>query len=619
MSTLEVPVLIVGGGGSGLAASVFLSGHGVEHLLVERRADTSRLPKAHYINQRTMGIFRQHGLAGDVAELAACPEQFGTVRWQTTLTGQGPLDGRVIHEMDGFGGGALRGAYEAAGPVLPAKLPQLRLEPVLRRHAEERNPGRVRFATELLSLTEGAGGGPVTAKVRDVDSGEITDVTARYVIAADAGRTVGPAIGVRMEGLPALFDATTVYFSADLSPWWRGGSVITWFLNPYRADLSSALIEMGPTWGENCEQWGLHLPLHGIDRADEAAVAARVREVLGLPGLELVLHEVTSWSVEAVLAEHYRYGQTFLVGDAAHRQPPAVGLGLNSAVQDAHNLAWKLAAVLSGQAGDALLDSYESERRPVGQFNLGWAMSAASHHQVVVDAAVGLGAHLPPERRTPAFLSYFSPTPVGAAQRARAAEIFATHRGECQALDVETGYAYERGALVPDGTPPVPRAPLGDVHRPTSRPGHLLPHAWIERDGRRVSTHDLVGHGRGFVLITGTGGQAWTAAAEAAAHKLSVPLSVVTITDTAPAAEAPAAEAPAAEAPAGAAAGAAGAGAGAYCDIDGVWQRLRGTASGGAVLVRPDQHVAWRCGGEEADPAGALTEALALVLGQRAP
>ncbi|MET8979690.1 FAD-dependent monooxygenase [Streptomyces sp. NPDC004539] len=578
MSTLDVPVLIVGGGGSGLAASVFLSAHGIEHLLVERRADTSRLPKAHYLNQRTLGIFRQYGLADDVTELAAGPEEFGKVRWQTTLTGPGPLDGRVIHEMDAFGGGALRASYEAAAPVLPAKLPQLRLEPILRRHAEERGPGRVRFGHEVVGLTENAEN--VTAEIRSVETGETTTVVAQYVIAADAGRTVGPALGIGMEGLPALFDATTAYFSADLSPWWTEGSVITWFLNPYRPDLSSALIEMGPTWGKQCEEWGLHLPLAGLDRTDETAVIGRIREVLGLPELELTLHDVTSWSVEAVIAERYRQGRAFLVGDAAHRQPPAVGLGLNSGIQDAHNLAWKLASVLTGRAGDGLLDTYEAERRPVGQFNLGWAMSAAGHHQVVIDAAVGLGPHVPPERRTMAFFSYFSPTPVGAAQRARAAEIFATHRAECQALDVETGFAYEQGAIVPDGSLPPVRSPLGDVYRPTTRPGHLLPHAWTERDGDRLSTHDLVG--TAFTLLTGPGAAAWAEAAEQVADKLSVPLTVARV------------------------------------DED-TWRSLPGTDPAGALLVRPDQHVAWRATGTETDPAEALAEALGLVLGHRAP
>jgi 2,4-dichlorophenol 6-monooxygenase len=588
LGTVEVPVLIVGGGGSGLSASVFLSDHGVGHLLVERRADTSRLPKAHYINQRTMEIFRQHGLVDEVAELSAGTEQFGKVRWQTTLTGQGPLDGRVIHEMDGFGGGALREAYEAAGPVLPAKLPQLRLEPVLRRHAEQRNPGRVLFGHELVSLAEDEGGETVTAEIRSIETGETTTVTARYVIAADGGRTVGSALGVRMEGMPALFDATTAYFSADLSQWWTEGSIITWYLNPHRPDLSSALIEMGPTWGKHCEEWGLHLPLFGIDRTDEQAVTARIREVLGLPELELTLHEVTSWTVEAVIAERYRHGRVFLVGDAAHRQPPAVGLGLNTGIQDVHNLAWKLAAVLSGKAGDNLLDAYEAERRPVGQYNLGWAMSAAAHHQVVIDAAIGLGPHIPPERRTQMFFGYFAPTPMGVAQRARAAEIFATHRGECQAIGVENGFAYEQGAVVPDGSRPPARAPLGDEYRPTTRPGHLLPHAWIEQDGRRVSTHDLVG--TGFVLITGAQGEAWAEAAEQAAEKLSVPVTAVRIGEGAE-----------------------------YADADGAWQHLRETDGAGAVLVRPDQHVAWRATGAEADPAGALTDALSLVLGHRVP
>ncbi|MDG4809533.1 FAD-dependent monooxygenase [Micromonospora sp. WMMD1120] len=587
MGAVEVPVLIVGGGGSGLSASIFLSDHHVDHLLVERRSDTSNLPKAHYLNQRTMEIFRQHGLEADVAELAAPPEKFGKVRWQTTLTGPGPLDGKLIHEMDGFGGGALRETYAAAAPVLPVKLPQVRLEPILRRHAEQRNPGGVRFGHELTSLTET--GDRVVAEIRDTASGETTTVTARYVVAADGGRTVGAAVGAQLQGPPPLFDATTVYFAADLSEYWNEGSIITWFLNPYRPDLSSALIEMGPTWGKHSEEWGLHVSLAGVDRTDEQAVLAKVRAVLGLPELELRLLAVTTWSVEAVLAEHYRYGRVLLAGDAAHRQPPAVGLGLNSGVQDAHNLAWKLAAVLGGEAPDGLLDTYEAERRPVGQFNLGWAMSAAAHHQVVIDAAVGLGQHLPAERRTPMFFGYFAPTPMGVAQRTRAAEIFATHRGECQAHDVEIGFAYEAGAVVPDGSRPPARAPLGDVYQPTTRPGHRLPHAWIERDGQRLSTQDLTAPGAGFVLIAGVNGEPWVEAAAQVAEKLSVPIVVARI------------------------------GAGEeYADVDGRWATVREITDAGAVLVRPDHHVAWRSVGGSEDPASGLGDAIARVLGHQA-
>jgi 2,4-dichlorophenol 6-monooxygenase len=588
MAAIEVPVLIVGGGGSGLSASIFLSDHNVEHLVVERRTDTSNLPKAHYLNQRTMEIFRQHGLDADVAEVGAPPEKFGKVRWQTTLTGHGPIDAKLIHEMDGFGGGALRETYAAAAPVMAVKLPQVRLEPILRRGAEARNPGRIWFGHELTSLSDN--GENVVAEIRNAETGEITTVTAQYVVAADGGSTVGAAVGAQMQGMPALFDATTVYFSADLSAYWNEGSIITWFLNPYRPDLSSALIEMGPTWGKHSEEWGLHIALIGVDKSDQQAVTAKVREVLGLPELELSLLAVTTWTVEAVLAEHYRYGRVLLVGDAAHRQPPAVGLGLNSGIQDAHNLAWKLAAVLTGKAPDGLLDTYEAERRPVGQFNLGWAMSAAANHQVVIDGAIGLGQHIPPERRTQMFFAYFAPTPIGVAQRARAAEIFATHRGECQAHDVEIGFAYETGAVVPDGTRPPARAPLGDVYQPTTRPGHRLPHAWIERDGQRLSTHDLTGAGTDFVLITGPNGVPWVEAAAQVGEKLSVPIVAVSIGDGAE-----------------------------YTDADGGWAAVRQITDEGAVLVRPDNHVAWRSTGGSADPADVLGNAISLVLDHKAP
>lgn len=296
MEETEVPVLIVGGGGCGLSASVFLSDHGVGHLLVERHADTSLLPKAHYVNQRTMEIFRQHGVYDAVVEHASTTGQFGRVRWQTTLTGDGPLDARVIHEMDAFGGGELTARYAADGPVLPVKLPQLRLEPILRRQAEERNPGRVLFSRELIRFTEE--GEHVVAEIRDRESGEVTRVRARYVIAADGGRTLGPALGVRMQGVFDMADVTTAYFSADLSQWWHEGSLITWFVNPDRPDLNSALLEMGPTWGRHCEEWGLTFSLGDVDRADEAAIADRMRAVLGLPGLDLTVHKVSHWTVE---------------------------------------------------------------------------------------------------------------------------------------------------------------------------------------------------------------------------------------------------------------------------------------------------------------------------------
>ncbi|MFG1811948.1 FAD-dependent monooxygenase [Streptomyces sp. NPDC049040] len=583
MEVTEVPVLIVGGGGCGLSASIFLSDHGVGHLLVERHQDTSILPKAHYINQRTMEVFRQHGVYDAVAAGASTTDRFGRVRWQTSLTGDGPLDRRVIHEMDAFGGGAMTAVYAADGPVLPVKLPQLRLEPVLRKQAEERNPGRVLFSHELVSFAEKDD--RVVAEIRDRDSGEVTRVVAQYVIAADGGRTLGPALGVQMQGTVNMANVTTAYFSADLSQWWHEGTLITWFVNPYRPDLNSILLEMGPTWGTHCEEWGLTFSLGDADRSDKEAVAGRIREVLGLPAIDLTVHLVSQWTVEGVLADRYRAGRVLIVGDAAHRQPPTTGLGLNGGIQDVHNLAWKLAAVISGRADDSLLDTYEAERRPLGKRNVDWGLTSWFHHRVMTDAAVGLGPHVPPERRPSAFENYFDPSPVGAVIRARAAELFGTHRAECQAHDLEIGYGYEEGALIPDGTPPPPRSPMGVDYHPTTRPGHRLPHAWIERDGQRLSTHDLVGALNGFALITGPAGGPWAEAAAQVAEKFAVPLTVARIGEGAE-----------------------------YTGVD--WAAVREIADDGAVLVRPDNHVAWRSMGAAENPAGVLAQVMSEVLDQ---
>ncbi|HEX4833745.1 MAG TPA: FAD-dependent monooxygenase [Trebonia sp.] len=582
MGEIEVPVLIVGGGGCGLAASVFLSDHGVDHLLVERHPDTSIVPKAHYLNQRTMEIFRQHGLDEEIFEVGAPLDKFGAITWITSLAGDQPLDGRMVHTMDAFGGGALRERFAEAGPILPVKLPQIRLEPILRRRAQERNPGRVLFSHELGDFTDH--GDHVTAEVRNTVTGEVTTVKARYLVAADGGRTVGAKIGVEMQGIPKIATTTTAYFKADLSPWWVEGALIMHLLNPYRPELSNNLIEMGPSWGKACEEWVLHFTPGAMAEYDEESLLAAIREALGLPGLELELLHATRWTVEGVVASHYRVGRVLIGGDAAHRQPPTVGLGLNSGIQDSHNLAWKLAMVLDGRASDSLLDTYESERRPVCQANVEWALSAANHHQGILDG-LGLGHRIPPARRLPAFTTYFSDTPIGETARARAVEVFESHRGGCQAHDMEIGFSYEDGAVVPDGSEPARRVPLRDIYTPSTRPGNVLAHAWIERDGQRLSTHDLTGHSTRFALITGPDGAAWREAAAQVAEKFSVPIVVAAI----------------------------GAGA-AYGDADGRWAGVRQIGDDGAILVRPDNHVAWRSAGASESPVDALSSALARVL-----
>jgi 2,4-dichlorophenol 6-monooxygenase len=583
MAELNVPVLIVGGGGCGLAASLFLSDLGVDHLLVERHSSTSHLPKAHYLNQRTMEIFRQHGVAESVYEVGTPPGKFGKVRWRTSLAGDGPLDARTFFTMDSFGGGELLDRYAKDSPSPSSNYPQLRLEPLIRRHAEERGPGRVRFGHELVELAQDADG--VSATVRDVDTGETTEVRAEYVIAADGGKTIGTALGVQMQGPTGLLDMVSTHFSADLSEWADDSSLITWFLNPDGAGSwgGGVVVPMGPTWGAKSEEWVLHFTFGPDDpaRFDEQAILPRMRELLKLPDLDVTVHKVSHWILEGVVADRYQVGRVFLAGDAAHRHPPTTGLGLNTAIQDAHNLAWKLAAVLAGHAAPSLLDSYQPERQAIGVRNVDWAMFTFMNH-LVIDAGIGLLPGQPPEANRAAFEAYFADTPMGATRRARAAEVIRTQRTEFQAHDLEIGFHYASGALVDDGTAAPPADPMGREYHPTTRPGHRLPHAWLERDGARCSTHDVVPLG-GFALLTGPAGDPWAEAARQAAEELGVTVRVVRI-------------------------------GGDYADVDGGWARVREVSDAGAVLVRPDNHVAYRASGAVPDATATLVTALTTVL-----
>lgn len=588
MSAERVPVLIVGGGGCGLASSIFLSNLGVESLLVERHPAPGRMPKARYLNQRTMEVFRQHGVADAIYARSMPLEHIARIKYCTSLAGDGPLDRRTFFALDAFGGGPLT-AYAKDSPCESTLYPQVRLEPLLREEAERRAPGRVRYHHELVEFRQDADG--VLATILDRDAERRYTVRADYLIGADGGKAVGPAVGATLSGPTNMVHVVTVYFRADLSAWWDDDHAMTcWFANPEGQGSwgSGVLGQLGPTrFGRHSEEWMFHFSFRADDpaRFDEQSLVPRMRELLKVPDLEPEIIQIGHWVVEGVLADRYRWGRVFLAGDAAHRHPPTTGLGLNSAVQDAHNLAWKLAAAVQGRGGDRLLDSYELERRPVAERNVAWALLTFQNHQFT-DAAIGF-VRGNPELSKANFTALFADTDDGRSRRARLAHVLQVHRMEFQAHDLEIGFAYADGALVPDGTHPPARDPLGQIYVPTTRPGHRLPHAWVTHGGRRVSTHDLVPHDA-FALLTGTRGAGnWRDAAAAAARSLAAPLRVVSIGD-----------------------------AGDAQDAERNWRHLSEIDDDGALLVRPDQHVAWRAFAAPPDPHASLTQALARALGR---
>jgi 2,4-dichlorophenol 6-monooxygenase len=584
-----VDVLIVGGGGCGLAASLMLSDLGVDHLLVERHPGTALVPKAHLLNPRTMEILAQHGVAEDVYRLGAPAEHSSAARWYTSLGGSEPWHRRLLHREDAWSGGALTAHYRALTAYRHGNLPQIRLEPLLREHAEARHPGRVRFHHEVLGLAQDADG--VTATLRDRSGDSSYEVRARYVVGADGGRTVGPAVGIAVEGPEPFVHTVSVHFAADLSPWMDSDDAIIHTIVRPELDgtwLRTGCLAMGPgRFDRHSEEWAVSitLPPGQEDRPfDEELAAAGVRERLGIADLDLSVLRFMRWRIEAVLADRYREGRVFIAGDAAHRHSPFGGLGLNTGIQDAHNLAWKLAAVVDGRAGEALLDSYDPERRPVGRRNVDFATTAFFGH-LGVAGAFGVLPGAPAEHNRRVLEALFSDTEDGRRRRARLHETFRTLRMEYGAADVELGFAYGHSpAVVPDGTVAPPSDGYGHEHTQTARPGHRLPHAWLERYGRQLGTHELLEVGA-FLLLAGNDGAAWC---EAAAG-LDVPVA-------------------------------------AHCigwkhalrDRDNVWPALRGHDDEGAVLVRPDGHVAYRGQALPSDPHAVLEGAVAVALGREA-
>jgi 2,4-dichlorophenol 6-monooxygenase len=389
-----------------------------------------------------------------------------------------------------------------------------------------------------------------------------------------------------------LFDMMSAHFEADLSPWIDDDTpMIRWFNNPDQSGGtwgSGVIVAMGPdSYDRHSKEWLVHFAFQPDDpqQFNNDSMEPKLRDLLALPDLPIKVVKMNNWQVQGVLARQFRQGRVFLAGDAAHRHPPTTGLGLNSAIQDAHNLAWKLALVLNGQALDTLLDSYETERRAVTGRNVEWALFAFQNH-MVIDAGIGLIPGAPPEVNREAFRLLFSDTPIGKSRRQRLDEAFQTMRIEFQAQAIELGYSYQSDAVIDDGSTAPEISPMGDEYIQNATPGHRFPHAWVQHDGQRQSTIDLVGRGQ-FVLFAGSDGQAWVDAARAIAADGSMPLNAWRV-----------------------------AADGDVQDIDGGWAALCGIGADGAVLVRPDGHVGWRTAGGQAAPETALRAVFGQLLGR---
>lgn len=462
---LEADVLVVGAGPVGLTASIALSQHGVRHIVAERHPSTSVAPKARGINARTMEMYRQMGVEDDI-RAAGMPARFGgMILWAESLAGK---------EINRLTPGRATPAGQAMSPVANCGCSQDILEPVLRRHAEALAPDAIRFGTELCDLRQEEGG--LTGVLKDQVSGETTPFRARYIVAADGTRSfVREKLGIGRTGEKDIYDSVNVHFRADLRPWVEDRPAALYLIEQPELRATFLTVNGADRWGfliHSLSAYGFTKENLTPERCTEL-----VRRAVGIADLPVEVLGINFWNCSAMVADSFRSGNVFLVGDAAHETTPSGGFGMNLGVQDAQNLAWKIAAVLRGKADSSLLDSYEAERRP--------------HALEVVGATLlNMQSFDRSKRQTEARLPR---------------KEFLNERG------LIFGARNQSLAVVPDGsTPPEVSDPVTE-YVPSAHPGCRAPHVWLEgKDGRR-STIDLFG--RGFVLMAAPGGSSWRSAA----------------------------------------------------------------------------------------------------------
>ena len=468
MITGEVPVLIVGGSLVGLSTALFLARQGVDVLTVERHPGTAIHPRAGHLHLRTLELMRSVGLQPLLERLSA--ERYfpnGGVNEVRTLA-----EGEVATYIADLNQGVAQ-----FSPSRRMFIAQDALEPLLRQRAEGLG-AILRYNAEVVSLEQDDEG--VTATIVDGKTGAVDRMRSRYVVAADGNRSqIRGQCGIPMGGYGQLSRSATIYFRADCRQFLTGtelgviyvnNPVLRGFFRFERTGTSGFLVVN--TLGDPTVPGNLDVTT-GLTNERAARI---VRAAIGVPDFPVEIDDVAEWVATAEVARSYRAGRIFLAGDAAHVVPPNGGFGGNTGIHDAHNLAWKLALVVQGVAGPALLDSYDAERRPVGE--------------LTIDQAYARWL----QRATPEL------RPEGAP-------------GLIDEFSMEIGYRYHSGAIVPDPGSAGDGTLVEHPRKALGQPGSRAPHVELA-PGR--STLDLFG--ASFVLLTGDSGGQWKEAAAVVAR-----------------------------------------------------------------------------------------------------
>jgi 2-polyprenyl-6-methoxyphenol hydroxylase-like FAD-dependent oxidoreductase len=529
----KATVFIVGCGPVGMAMALLLDRFGIAFVGIERATGISDHPKARGADVRTMELLRLWGIEEEV-------------RARGLPTGADSF--AYVHSISGFEfGRTTPEPNRDQSPSWRCVVAQDGVEESLRQVVADSKFGLIRYGTEFVRYTEDSDG--VTVETRDVASGATQTWHCDYLIGADgAGSSVRHQMGVDMNGPSTLSVMANDYWRGDLSGLPRIAVTTAYRIAPQTPNdpIATVLNSNGRDRWLSVASVGSDCDERPGSRTD-AEVVALARKQTGLPNLDVQVISRSTWRLSRQVAQRFSQGRVFLIGDAAHRFPPNGGLGMNSGIHDAHNLAWKLGLVLSGRAGGALLQSYDRERRPVAEANADFSLGNQKRF-LKMDEALRSG------------------------NRDEIEFWIRDTDNHIHSTGMSLGHIYEEGAVVQDGT--VRPAHNPRYYTPTDRPGARFPHLWLDLTRSR-STLDWFD--RDFVLVGGPQADAWAEAARQVSERTGITLQTRRI-DLAPLS-------------------------------DGLNLGLRG-----AVLVRPDGHVAWRMPWLPKDPVGALGAALQTVL-----
>lgn len=554
-------VLIIGTGPMGATTALALATQGIRTAMVSRSNWLAHTPRAHITNLRAMEILRSLGVEEEVKRRATPWELMGETKFTTSLAGP------EIARLSSYGTGDDRyGEYRRVSPCSMADIPQTELEPILL-DAAARRGAVVTFNTEYLSFEQDEQG--VTVALQDRGSGRTYQHRTRFLVGADGARSqVAADADLQLEGVLARAGTVYAHFRGDLSRFIaHRPAIMTWVVNDDAAvgEIGLGLLRAVHPWDQWIAGWGFDVEAGGPDLSLETA-RGRIRAYVGDPAFEPEILSVSPWYVNEAYATTLSNGRVFCGGDAVHRHPPSNGLGSNTSIQDAANLAWKLAFVVKGRASPHLLDSYGEERGPIA------SQIVARANQSRRDFAPLKKILAADEPGAPAGLEKLTaPTAEGAAARKGLARALELKNFEFNALGVEFNQRYGSRAVVPWRDPSSEEDLAGrdsgdwQLHaHPSARPGAKLPHAWlVDAGGHRISTLDLLSP-TAFTLLTGLSGTSWVTAV----HELGADWITVKVI-----------------------------GAEDSQDLYANWLRSREIGEHGALLVRPDGFIAWRSDG----------------------